>query len=380
MKRVVVAGHICLDIIPAIDHSFDLVPGRLFEVGAPTIATGGAVSNTGVALHLLGIETVLMGKLGNDSFGHSILEVLRGYSPALAEGMVVVPGVVTSYTVVVSIPGMDRIYLHCPGANDSFVSADLDMGRLRGAALFHFGYPAFMAATHANGGAEMLRMYRSVKQAGVTTSLDLGMPDPGAPGGRADWGKILTEALPSVDIFMPSADELLYGLDRERFGEGDNLAAPDLSRLGARLIEMGVAVAGIKLGARGMYVRTGSAARLRAMGPGAPQDAGAWAERELWFPVFRPTRFVAATGAGDTTIAGFLAALLKGRGPVEAGRFANAVGACNVEAADALGGIRSWDETTRRIESGWEVVPFAPGAPGWREGAHGVWHGPADRG
>lgn len=380
MKRAVVAGHICLDIIPAIDHGFQLEPGRLYEVGAPTIATGGAVSNTGVALHLLGVETVLVGKVGNDSFGRSILEVLRGYGAGLADGMVVMPGAVTSYTVVVSIPGSDRIYLHCPGANNSFAGGDVDPTRLAGASVFHFGYPAFMAATYANGGAELTRMYRAVKQAGVTTSLDLGMPDPGGPGGQADWGAILTAALPAVDVFMPSADELLYGLDRGRFGEGDNLEAKDLSRLGARLISMGVAVAAIKLGSRGMYIRTASAARLRAMGPAAPAEVEAWAERELWFPIFKAARFVGATGAGDTTIAGFLAALLRGLGPLQAGRFANAVGACNVEAADALGGIRSWDETTQRIEAGWETVPLTPPPAGWRAGAHGVWHGPTDRG
>ena len=379
MKRAVVAGHICLDIIPGIDHGFQLVPGRLYEVSAPTIATGGAVSNTGVALHVLGVETVLVGKVSNDSFGRSILEVLRGYGPKLADGMVVVPGAVSSYTVVISIPGTDRMFLHCPGANSSFVSADFDLARLDGAAVFHFGYPAFMAATCANGGAELVRLYRDVKQAGVTTSLDLGMPDPSGPGGRADWGAILEAVLPSVDLFMPSADELLYALDRGRFGEGDNLGAADLSRLGARLLDLGVAVAAIKLGARGMYIRTASASRLRAMGPAAPRDPGAWAERELWFPIFRPARFMGATGAGDTTIAGFLAALLRGLGLLEAGRFATAVGACNVEAPDALGGIRSWDETTRRLGAGWETVPFALTAAGWREGAHGVWQGPAER-
>lgn len=380
MKRAVVAGHICLDIIPAIDHGFQLEPGRLYEVGAPIITTGGAVSNTGVALHTLGVETVLVGKVGNDSFGRSIQEVLRGHGAGLADGMVVVPGAVSSYTVVVSIPGSDRIFLHCPGANNDFASADVDPSRLAGAAVFHFGYPAFMAATYAHGGAELGRLYRNAKHAGVSTSLDLGMPDPGGPGGKADWAAILAAVLPAVDIFLPSADELLYVVDRQRFGQGDNLAAADLSCLGARLLGTGVAVAGVKLGARGMYVRTASAARLQAMGAGAPADASAWADRELWFPVFRPARFVGATGAGDTAIAGFIAALLRGLGLSEAGRFATAVGACNVEAADALSGIRSWDETTRRIGAGWETVPFTVTEPGWRSGACGVWHGPADRG
>ena len=145
-------------------------------------------------------------------------------------------------------------------------------------------------------------MYRLVKQAGLTTSLDLGMPDPGGPGGRADWSAILAQTLPDVDIFLPSADELLYALDRERFGEGDNLAARDLSRLGAELLRLGTAIAGIKLGARGMYIRTAAASRLAAMGPAAPADPAAWADRELWFPIFREERFAGATGAGDTTL------------------------------------------------------------------------------
>src|SRR5450756_407654 len=81
MKRAVVAGHICLDIIPEIDHPFELTPGRLFEVGPPILGTGGAVSNTGVALHILGVPTTLMGKIGDDAFGDSVLAILRRYGP-----------------------------------------------------------------------------------------------------------------------------------------------------------------------------------------------------------------------------------------------------------------------------------------------------------
>jgi sugar/nucleoside kinase (ribokinase family) len=379
MKRAAVAGHICLDIIPAIDHHVDLTPGRLYEVGPPTIATGGAVSNTGVALHLLGIPTRLLGKIGTDSFGDSVLAVLKRHGEGLERGMVAVEGVTTSYTVVVNIPGSDRIFLHCPGANETYVSDDVHEAALSDAALFHFGYPAFMAATYADNGEELLRMYRKVKDQGLTTSLDLGMPDANGPGGRADWEAILKRCLPYVDCFMPSADELLYALDRSRFGEGDDLSATDLSPLAERLLDMGVAVAAIKMGARGMYVRTADAARLRQMGRARPDRVSDWAERELWFPIFQEERFVGATGAGDTTIAGFLASMLRGNTLEQSGRIANAVGACNVEAADALGGIRSWEETMARMEAGWMLGEFSLDDAGWSPDAHGIWHGPADR-
>ena len=68
---VAVAGHICLDIIPSFRteerNLNDLfIPGKLIDVGPALMATGGAVGNTGIALHRLGRRTVLIGKIGQD--------------------------------------------------------------------------------------------------------------------------------------------------------------------------------------------------------------------------------------------------------------------------------------------------------------------------
>ena len=75
---------------------------------------------------------------------------------------------------------------------------------------------------------------------------------------------------------------------------------------------------------------------------------------------------VGTTGAGDSTIAGFLSALLRDMAPHQALTAAVAVGACNVEAADALSGIRPWEETLRRVAGGWARHPLTLDAPGWR--------------
>ena len=75
---------------------------------------------------------------------------------------------------------------------------------------------------------------------------------------------------------------------------------------------------------------------------------------------------VGTAGSGDATIAGFLSALLRDMTPEQAVNAAVAVGACNVEAADTLSGVRSWDETLRRMAAGWPRRSESVTAPGWR--------------
>jgi sugar/nucleoside kinase (ribokinase family) len=147
-KSCVVAGHICLDVIPELigsgDFASNFLPGRLLEAGPVTMATGGAVSNTGQALHKLGIDTRLMGKIGNDIFGRVILDIVKSRSAHLAKGMRIVPGEASSYTIILSPPHTDRIFFHCPGPNDTFTAADIDYDLLQQVDLFHFGYPPLM--------------------------------------------------------------------------------------------------------------------------------------------------------------------------------------------------------------------------------------------
>ena len=79
---VVVAGHICLDIIPAFRRNTSapdalFAPGALVEIGQAVLSTGGAVSNTGLALHRLGTPVRLMGKIGDDLFGEAVRRISR---------------------------------------------------------------------------------------------------------------------------------------------------------------------------------------------------------------------------------------------------------------------------------------------------------------
>lgn len=390
---VVVAGHLCLDVIPDLSGTTAeqfrraFAPGKLLEVGAAALSTGGAVSNVGLALHTLGVRSQLMGKVGRDLFGQAISQIVARYGPALAAGMIVDDGAISSYTIIINPPGIDRTFLHCPGANDTFSADDIRYEALERARLFHFGYPPLMARMYQDDGAELVKVFRRAKATGVTTCLDLALPDPGSAAGRANWRAILATTLPTVDVFLPSIEETLYALRRPTFDELQQ-QAPDhdilplitpelLSDVSVELLALGAKIVGLKLGYRGLYLRTAGVEALAGMGRGRPADPAVWANKELWAPCFQ-AHLVGAAGSGDATIAGFLAALLRGLSAEQAVTMAVAVGACNVEAADTLSGIRSWDETQARVAAGWPRHPLVLRAAGWRfDAQHGHWMGPA---
>jgi sugar/nucleoside kinase (ribokinase family) len=380
LSEVIVAGHLCLDVIPGLgDVSAEqfrqaFVPGHLLESGPAALSTGGAASNVGLALHRLGISTRIMGKIGTDPFGQVVQSILRGYGPALADGLIVDAAAHTSYSVVINPPEVDRIFIHCPGANDTFGADDICYELLQDARLFHFGYPPLMRRMYQNGGQETAAVYRRAKATGVTTALDMSMPDQCAPAGRADWRTILRAALPYVDVFLPSIEEIFFMLRRDEYNALSEAAGADgilsritpalLESLSRELLEMGVAIVGIKLGHRGFYLRTGPRAAIERMGRARPADVEAWANRQYWAPCFQ-AHVAGTVGAGDCTIAGFLAGLLHGLPPAQALIAGTAVGACNVEASDAVSGVRTWDETMARVAAGWPQHFEALDGTGW---------------
>jgi sugar/nucleoside kinase (ribokinase family) len=390
-KSAVVAGHLCLDIFPSLDHlasgQFDILfkPGRLIQVGAAQFSTGGPVSNTGLALHRLGVPTRLIAKVGSDPFGQVVRDLVSRHDTRLAKGITVDPTATTSYTVIISPPGMDRIFLHCPGANDTFSSTDVAYDLVTEAALFHFGYPPLMQRMYIEAGRGLVEVLSRAKATGVTTSLDMSFPDPSSEGGRIDWRVLFKAVLPYVDVFLPSIEELLFTLRPKTYkqlharGPLLHQATPALlADLGRELMDMGVKVVVLKLGDHGLYLYTSGEDRLESLGRARPIEWRQWTNREIWAPCFQ-VNAVGTTGAGDATIAGFLAALLRGLSPEQAMTMAVAVGACNVEAADALSGLRTWEATEERVATGWPRHVQDIRAPGWRWEEHeALWFGPAN--
>ena len=80
-----------------------------------------------------------------------------------------------------------------------------------------------------------------------------------------------------------------------------------------------------------------------------PPNPAEWADRALWEEPFLVEEVASAVGAGDSTIAGFLAAVLRGCGPDHALKTACCVGGQNVKVFDAVSGIHTWEQTQAMI-------------------------------
>lgn len=343
----IVAGHTCIDLFPKFETGVSTInkvfkPGKLIHVGMMSQSIGGVVPNVAGALARLGIKVEAIGKVGEDTFGQIILNKMKEKEIS-TENMLEDVKSGTSYSIILNIPGIDRIPLHFPGANDSFSYNDLNYDLIEKARHFHFGYPPLMKMFYIDDGSHLASVFKEVKKRGLTTSLDMARPDPDSLAGKANWKKILAEALPYVDLFTPSIEEILYMIDKESFEKFLKSPVPlgglrydEIVSIGRKLLNMGTNEVLIKLGEYGAYYANKN--------------------KSLYSSCFK-VNVKGTIGSGDCTIAGFLAAKLKGFDVGESLNIALATGACNVEEVDSLSGIPSWENLIRRIKEGWVKHP-----------------------
>ena len=83
MIDAIAAGHLCVDIMPQISDPSTaasgnfLSPGRLTEMGGAIVSPGGSVSNTGQAMHVLGLDVRLVARVGDDLFGDLLMGLVQ---------------------------------------------------------------------------------------------------------------------------------------------------------------------------------------------------------------------------------------------------------------------------------------------------------------
>lgn len=369
-KKIVVAGLICLDLTPQFpavrtaDFYEMLQPGKTVNTKGITISGGGAVSNTGLGLAKLGGNAHVMAKLGNDFFGELLKRELQGYS--VEATLRYTDEAATSYSVVVAIPGYDRLFIHDTGSNTVFSWEELDYGVIEEAEIFHFGYPQNMKCFYRNNGSELIKMYQKVKELGTATSLDMAVADMRGEAGQVDWKMTVKQVTPYVDIFVPSVEELSYAIDPEGFREISKKAAEQkksfeeivsleyVRKLASTLLAWGGKIVLIKCGVQGMFLKTASREVLETVGGTLAERLEHWGSKEIYIPCYEPDCVRSGSGAGDVSIAAFLLALQRAYPVRRCVELAAAAGATCVASYDAYREIPALEELNEKLERGWK--------------------------
>ena len=305
----------CLGILVAdtVGVTVDNLPprGTLVPVERVELHVGGCGANTSLALAKLGISVSLLGKVGADNLGRFVRRTLLEQHVNLMGGVVSDANAATGATIVLVHSDAQRSFLTALGANASFAEADVNWNQTRGAKVFHVAGPQLMPKLE---GKPLARILQEAQTRGMTTVLDTVM-NPRSMG----WDG-LAPGLPHLDWAIPSFEEaeLLTGeatpeAQAQRFKEG-----------GAKNVA-------VKLSKNGCFV--------------SPQTGA-----DFVVPAI-PVRALDSLGAGDCWAAGFLLGLLRGWDIEKVARFANAVGACSVQAVGATTGVLTEAETLALLDA-----------------------------
>lgn len=351
--KIAVAGALGVDICPTFTtegtKSFGelIIPGHITHIEGNEIHPGGPVANTGLALKIFGIHPVMCARIGRDDMGKMLYETLsKKMRPFSVETLSIKENDNTAYSIILSPPGLDRAILQNPGANDNFTSRDILWNEVKKCRMFHFGHPSTMAKLYENDGDELVRIMKKAYDYGLVTSLDLCAIDPSSNAAQADWKTILERVLPYVDFFMPSIGDL-EGIIIDDAGRADaRQLAEELKAMGAKSIV-------IKLGEDGMYYSNPGADFFRRIEKKLHVSAHYmenWENREGHIPAVPAEKNISGLGAGDVTVAAYLAAMIHTQSFDETLRLALTEGSLCLSDPSATGGLKPFSELTDVFE------------------------------
>lgn len=316
-KKVIVAGPIRLELTPDPSSinmeqiNTTVQPEQVFDMEGVTLGLGGGAAETALSLHRLGVPVRLIGKIGDDRFGKTVLDQVADFGPDLTHGLIVDPSTSTGVAIHARPPGENESVIYFPGANNTFYASDIPRADLQKADLFHFADPSAMRSIYRNEGGELISILQRARREGLTTSLAVSLPEPSSPAGAMDWPAFLENNLPIVDIFFCDVTDLVYLFRRDDIDgfSAEAVTADLLHNLSGRALAFGVKIVLIQLGRKGVYLRAAPGAAWKKAGRALAGFDEAWHGQELWAP--------ALTGDGKSRllISGFLGGLLRGEEP-----------------------------------------------------------------
>lgn len=283
MPDIVALGDLNIDIIAQFGSYPD--KGQDALAYSTEFHCGGSAANTAIALARMGLEVVLISRVGPDSLA---LKALNSLSEAgvMPSGLQRDPAAMTGLMYVIVTPDGERTILGHRGANTLTDPAQVREEDIRNARLFHLSGYALLAEPQRS--AALLALEIACRH-GLIVTLDPGMT-------------VSEAALDEMRALFPVVDILLPNLP-----EAQGLSGADSPQDCLRLLSAaGVGVVALKLGKEGCLI--------------------GGEEGVLHVPAF-DVEARDSTGAGDFYSAGIIAGVLGGLDLRGAAVLGNAMGA-----------------------------------------------------
>lgn len=300
--RLASIGLTTLDIV---GRPIDSIPddGNTKLIDGIAVVPAGTAGGTALVAATLGLAAGIFSAVGDDGAGRFVRQEFAraGVDTTHLATDAKRP---TSATILTIRSNGERPNFHALGAS---LFAELDAQGAQAVRAAKFVHYAGIGGMRLDGGAGAA-VLAGAKAAGATVTCDLIGP------GRRTFDE-LERILPHVDYFMPNMDEALLLAQTASPRE----AAERFFRLGAKRCIF-------KWGGRGAYVASGEGGEVLPAHDIAVIDT---------------------TSCGDSYCAGFIAALDRGFGMIEACRFAGAVAALVAQGLGTLGKLESFQAAYR---------------------------------
>lgn len=279
LKPIVVVGSVTMDMVtctPQIPRIGETIIGTSFST-----TPGGKGANQAVAAALLGYPVQFIGHVGDDVYGPNLIQNLKD-AGVDTSSLTPVPGSSGLAPIFLADNGQNAIVV-VPGANGkvepAHIDQHIDIIRNAGMVLCQLELP--MRTTE--------HTIALCAELGIPVMLD---PAPAAPLGDSVWKQ--------VSWFTPNETEAAFYLDANSSPES----------VAQHLLDRGLPAVALKRGSEGAYIAT------------ADGKSG-------WVRPF-PVNAIDTVAAGDCFNGAFTVALLEGKDPLEAARFACAASAISV--------------------------------------------------
>lgn len=211
MKRfdVVALGELLIDFT---ENGISSQGNKIFEANP-----GGAPCNVLSMLQNCGRKTAFIGKVGDDSFGHLLREVVSGLGIDVS-GLIFDRDVPTTLAFVHTKEDGDRSFsfYRNPGADVMLTEKEVPRELIEDARIFHFGT---LSMTHAASGSATRKALRIAKENGLLRSFDPNLRPP-LWENLSKAKKAMEFGFSNCDILKISDDEILFFTGEEDIEAG----------------------------------------------------------------------------------------------------------------------------------------------------------------